>query len=210
MGIKTTIVSKNQENAPINFATGPPEAILPTGNILRSSYPSAPVHSAQLAMDHPTFPLKLSERPVEAEHSRPVAAKETSSSRGRYSSTQAGSYPPRTGKWAESEDSALKEAVGLLGTSDWVLIAPMVRGRTPEQCRERWVSFLAHGLNNSDLTAEEIRLMKKLLPTYVQNRKKPWAKLAQQFPGRYGSIPSLPHHLCLASSLTCLLTHVFF
>jgi hypothetical protein len=44
----------------------------------------------------------------------------------------------RTGKWAEDEDSELKDAVQTHGDKDWVALAALVSGRTKKQCYNRW------------------------------------------------------------------------
>ena len=94
----------------------------------------------------------------------------------------------KNGKWSPNEDRQLRDAVAFIGLGDWEALAAMVSTRNALQCKDRWTLFLAAGLNNSDLTPDEVKLMKRLLPTYVKNRKKPWAKLAQSFPNRSGSI----------------------
>jgi hypothetical protein len=44
----------------------------------------------------------------------------------------------RTGKWAEAEDSKLKDAVQTHGGKDWAAIAALVPGRTQKQCHQKW------------------------------------------------------------------------
>jgi hypothetical protein len=44
----------------------------------------------------------------------------------------------RAGKWAEDEDSMLKDAVQRHGGKDWVAISALVPGRTKKQCWSRW------------------------------------------------------------------------
>jgi hypothetical protein len=51
----------------------------------------------------------------------------------------------RAGKWAEDEDSKLKDALQTHGGKNWVVIAALVPGRTISQCRNRW----HNGLNPS-------------------------------------------------------------
>jgi hypothetical protein len=48
--------------------------------------------------------------------------------------------PPngRTGKWAEDEDSKLKDAVQRYGGKNWAAITALVPGRTEKQCFCRW------------------------------------------------------------------------
>jgi hypothetical protein len=93
----------------------------------------------------------------------------------------------KNGKWAPSEDQQLRDAVDLIGVVDWEALSELVPSRNAMQCKDRWTLFLATGLNNSDLSPGEVKLMKEILPKYVKNRKKPWAKLALSFPNRYVS-----------------------
>jgi myb proto-oncogene protein len=51
----------------------------------------------------------------------------------------------RTGKWAEDEDSKLKDAVKTHGDKDWAVNSALVPGRTRTQCYWRW----HNGLNPS-------------------------------------------------------------
>jgi hypothetical protein len=44
----------------------------------------------------------------------------------------------RTGKWAEDEDSKLKDAVQRHGGQDWDATTALVPGRTKHQCQSRW------------------------------------------------------------------------
>jgi hypothetical protein len=44
----------------------------------------------------------------------------------------------RTGRWAEEEDSKLKDAVHTNGGKNWSAIAALVPGRTQKQCCTRW------------------------------------------------------------------------
>ena len=44
----------------------------------------------------------------------------------------------RTGKWAEDEDTKLKDAVLTHGDKDWKKVATLVLGRTKRQCWGRW------------------------------------------------------------------------
>ena len=91
----------------------------------------------------------------------------------------------KSGKWVHDEDEELRASIEEHGTDDWEKVASGVSTRSAQQCRDRWTLYLADGLNSNDLSNEEVELMKKLLPAYVRNRKKPWAKLAESFPNRY-------------------------
>jgi hypothetical protein len=46
-----------------------------------------------------------------------------------------------SGKWTSEEDTKLIDVMKKHGT-DWVAIAALVRGRTNNQCRKRWVQGL--------------------------------------------------------------------
>jgi uncharacterized protein (DUF2237 family) len=48
----------------------------------------------------------------------------------------------RSGKWAEDEDSKLKDAVQTHGGKNWAAISSLVPGRTKCQCRSRWHNVL--------------------------------------------------------------------
>jgi hypothetical protein len=48
----------------------------------------------------------------------------------------------RTGKWAEDEDSKLRDAVQTHGGKDWITISALVPGRTKQQCSSRWTYIL--------------------------------------------------------------------
>lgn len=111
-------------------------------------------------------------------------------------------HPFKSGKWVPEEDNELRNAISANGTDSWEKIAVAVGTRSAQQCRDRWTLYLADGLNSNDLTPAEIDLMKKLLPAYVRNRKKPWAKLAESFPSRY--VP-FPRTLYSTTSLICFL-----
>jgi hypothetical protein len=70
----------------------------------------------------------------------------------------------RKGKWAEGEDSKLKDAVVTHGGEDWATIAALVPGRTQKQCCNRWNSALdpkidrVNGRKGSWLEGEDSKL----------------------------------------------------
>jgi hypothetical protein len=45
------------------------------------------------------------------------------------------------GKWTAEEDAKLTDAVKKYD-KEWVAVAPLVPGRTNNQCRQRWVNYL--------------------------------------------------------------------
>lgn len=48
----------------------------------------------------------------------------------------------RRGRWRVDEDEALRNAVEVYGSGNWVKIQQHVLGRTDVQCRERWMNVL--------------------------------------------------------------------
>jgi hypothetical protein len=59
------------------------------------------------------------------------------------------------------EDELLLELVKQYGTDSWNAIAANLGNRTARQCRNRYVGFLAPGVNSSPWTPEEDDLLKK-------------------------------------------------
>jgi hypothetical protein len=92
------------------------------------------------------------------------------------SSAAAGSH----GSWRDSEDELLRNAVSTHGDSQWDSIALAVPGRTPTQCRERWVFRISPGLNKNPFERWEDELI-------VRERNRVgnhWTLIADQLPGR--------------------------
>jgi myb proto-oncogene protein len=56
----------------------------------------------------------------------------------------------RTGKWAEDEDTKLKDAVQTHGGKDWGAVAVLVLGRTQRQCRDRWLDALHPSIDRAN------------------------------------------------------------
>jgi hypothetical protein len=78
------------------------------------------------------------------------------------------------------EDEMLLELVKQYGTDSWPTIAAALGNRTARQCRNRYGSFLAPGVNNDPWTPDEDDLLKS---KYNDIGPK-WAVLRQFFPGR--------------------------
>ena len=53
------------------------------------------------------------------------------------------------------EDGHLKRLVEQYGTRDWKLISRKMKNRTPKQCRDRYVNYLASSFKSSEWTKEE-------------------------------------------------------
>jgi myb proto-oncogene protein len=92
----------------------------------------------------------------------------------------------RTGKWAEGEDSKLKNAVQTHGGKNWAAIAALVSGRTKQQCCTRWHDFLNPSIDGTNgrtgkWTADEDSKLKEAVLTYGG---KNWATIAALVPGR--------------------------
>jgi hypothetical protein len=163
--LKTTVVTKGRENEPPNVAAG--QASQPSGVVMMGHF------AIHIAQTHPSAPQITS-----------AAAVHVTKPLGDPNDQKQG----KNGKWSASEDNLLRGAVEMIGTSDYEALALLVPSRTARQIKDRWTQFLDVGLSNADLTNDEIKLMKRLLPMHVKNRKKPWALLAKSFPGRSSSI----------------------
>jgi myb proto-oncogene protein len=83
------------------------------------------------------------------------------------------------------EDAKLTEAVEELGTKDWVRVAAMVRGRTNQQRRYRWVMNLDPNVTLGKWTVEEDA---KLTDAVKEHGVNNWAAIAALVPGRKNSL----------------------
>jgi len=83
------------------------------------------------------------------------------------------------GPWTDEENSLLKELVPL-HQSNWAAIAACISGRTPKQCRERWVLNLDPSINRNPFSPEEDEL---LLHLWRELGPK-WAEIKKSFNGR--------------------------
>ena len=88
---------------------------------------------------------------------------------------------PVKGQWSAEEDRILREAVESCKTQVlWDQVAKYVQGRTPKQCRERWVYRLRPELKKTPFEPWEDELIN-------EERKKIgncWTIIAQKLPGR--------------------------
>lgn len=72
------------------------------------------------------------------------------------------------------EDSRLRSLVERHGANGWALIASMMGGRTPKECRERFSLHLSNYDESVPWSHEEETLLISLLEQYGKN----WAKMA--------------------------------
>lgn len=83
-------------------------------------------------------------------------------------------------KFTEEEDEMLRRIVFIFGAKNWRLIASLMPGRTPRQCRDRYSNYLAPGFIHSEWSKEEDTL---LAEKYAEIGPK-WTQLRQYFPFR--------------------------
>lgn len=86
----------------------------------------------------------------------------------------------RKTRWTDEEDKYLREAVDLHGEKAWKNVALMVPGRTPKQCRERWIAKVNPEIRSCAWSQDEDELLKQL---HLQYGNK-WAKISAHFIGR--------------------------
>jgi hypothetical protein len=76
----------------------------------------------------------------------------------------------RTGKWAEDEDSKLKDAVQMCGGKDWAAITALVPGRAIKQCKARWKGVLDPSIDRASgrscWTEDEDGMLKDAVQTH--------------------------------------------
>lgn len=89
-----------------------------------------------------------------------------------------GATPRR--KFTDEEDKVLKSAVNVFGTSNWKIIASLVPGRNPRQCRDRYTNYLAPGLVRLEWSDEEDKLLAEKFKEFGPK----WTKIRQYFPTR--------------------------
>jgi hypothetical protein len=87
------------------------------------------------------------------------------------------------GLWHETEDNQLRDAVGQYGLNHWELVALVVPGRTPTQCRERWMFRLRPDLNKAPFAQWE----DELIIAERQRLGNRWTQIAQRLTGRTSS-----------------------
>jgi hypothetical protein len=81
------------------------------------------------------------------------------------------------------EDEQLKASVENGKTKDWEIIAKQMPGKSPRQCRERYINYLIPGLNLGPWTEEEDQLLAKGFREFGPR----WIQIAQLFRDRSGT-----------------------
>jgi hypothetical protein len=115
----------------------------------------------------------------------------------------------RKGKWAEDEDSKLKDAVQTHGDKDWDVISALVPGRKKIQCRNRWNNFLDPRIDRSNehrgkWEEDEDSKLKDAVQTHGEND---WIAVAALVPGRTKKQCWSRWHDTLKSSITLTTRH---
>lgn len=87
---------------------------------------------------------------------------------------------PKRKYFTKEEDELLREAALMYGERSWSLIAECVPGKTPKQCRDRWMNYLQPSLNNTPWTEQEDQLLVSLVNIHGTH----WTKMKTNFPKR--------------------------
>lgn len=83
-------------------------------------------------------------------------------------------------KFTEKEDNILKNAVNIFGAFNWKIIASLVPGRNPRQCRDRYTNYLAPGLVHLEWSEEEDQILAEKYMAYGPK----WTLIRQYIPAR--------------------------
>lgn len=87
---------------------------------------------------------------------------------------------PKRRFFTQNEDIMLTKAAVQYNEKSWNIIAQCVPGRTPRQCRDRWMNYLKPNLKFDPWTKEEDELLISLVNTHGTH----WTKMISDFPGR--------------------------
>lgn len=83
-------------------------------------------------------------------------------------------------RFNQKEDERLSRLVKFYGTGKWKEVAKQMNGRTPRQCMDRYIRFLAPDLAKRDWSKEEDALLLELVPKLSPK----WRFIASHFDGR--------------------------
>jgi hypothetical protein len=80
-------------------------------------------------------------------------------------------------RFNKTEDELLRRVVSQHPDLNWQVIASEIPGRTPRQCRERWLNHLSPCVNSAPLSVEEEQLLLSLLSRHGPK----WVLISQHF-----------------------------
>ena len=84
-------------------------------------------------------------------------------------------------KWTKEEDEQLTQAVKIFGDCNWQHIASTLKGRTGQQCLQRWTKSINPNINKDRWTTDESEKLKRAVEFYGVGN---WSKVQRLVPGR--------------------------